>query len=665
VVAKNPEQQGPHPIPAVSEVQPSGPSRDDHVLPGSAEELLHELHVHQIELKMQNDELRRTQLAMEESRDRYAELYDFAPVGYLTLSSKGIISEINLTAAELFGVERSKLLERRFAQFVAPQDSDRWYLHFLSILQHDNRQSCELLLRHTAGFTFKTRVKCLRAVQGSETIVRISLIVTDEGKTAEAVLRTYEARYRTLFENMLDVYYRTDMDGRINTISPSCLPETGYTQEELLGRPVMDFYADPAQRESLLRELTEKGKVNDFDILLIHKDGSPRVASVTSHLLLDKHGQAIGIEGILRDITGRKQAEEKLRLSEERYRVLFEQTADYVLVLETNGESPPTIIDANQAAFEKHGYTADELIGKPITFLDTEVSQNRVAERLGLLRTGKLAHFESEHTCKDGSVFWAEVTARLVSTGGKSMIYTVERDVTERKEAEKAQDSLLRENRKLVRQLMQVQEEERRLLARDLHDELGQLLTGIDARAEYIARHAKDADLRTMATEILRDTRASFDASHATVIRLRPGSLDALGITDALAELTGQWSKQIGIDCSLNIDGAIDRLDDMQAITIYRLVQEGITNAHRHGKANRVDVTIKSVPAHAGVAGQVLIEVSDNGTGMHEQRATTGMGIIGMRERVCALGGSFNLGNISGEGVRIEAMLPLDEREGD
>ena len=616
--------------------------------------------------------------------------------------------------------------------------------------------------------------------------------------TAGAALQGYDAMYRALFENMLDVYYRTDIDGHIEVISPSCLPQTGYSQEELIGRKTTEFYADPVQRDALLNELAKRGRVNDFDITLVHKNGTTRVASVTSHLVPGKDGRPSGVEGILRDvtarkhaenqllnlnarlestsdllqeiiasipvaifwkdrdsrflgcnqrfaldagysspeemigktdadmvwkdqaslyraddaavmasgtpkldyeepkagrdgtthwlrtskvplrdrdkqvigvlgifedITGRKLADERLRLSEKRYRVLFEQATDYVLVLAEDGENHPIIIDANQAAFEKHGYTADELIGKPISFLDVGVSRDQVLERLRLLRTGKVAHFESEHRCKDGSTFWAEVTARLVNAGAKNMIYTVERDITGRKEAEKAQDSLLRENRKLVRQLMQVQEEERRLLARDLHDELGQLLTGIDARAEYIARHAQDSYLRTMAAEILRDTRASFDASHATILRLRPGSLDTLGITAALTELTGQWSKQIGIDCSLRIDGKIDHLDDIHAITIYRLVQEGLTNAHRHSQANRVNVSIRKIPAHAVRRGQVHIEINDNGKGIQTQNPTRGMGIIGMRERVYALGGTFLLSNMPGDGVRIEAVLPLDPVE--
>jgi len=224
---------------------------------------------------------------------------------------------------------------------------------------------------------------------------------------------------------------------------------------------------------------------------------------------------------------------------------------------------------------------------------------------------------------------------------------------------EQRQQELLQENRALIRRLMQVQEKERRLLARDLHDELGQLLTSIKTRAEFIARHVQDSELRDVAAEIVRDTSASFDASNAMLLKLRPGVLDILGLAAALTELTGQWKKQAGVSCALHINGDIDHLSELHAIAIYRLIQEGLTNARRHGKATCVELIVTHVPPHAGREGRAIIEINDNGKGLRGQQAHKGLGIIGMRERVHALGGTFLLTDIPGDGVRIEAVLPL------
>ncbi len=109
-----------------------------------AEELLHELQVYQIELEMQNKELRQAQVELEKSRDLYVDFYDFSPVGYITLSHDAIINEINLTGAALLGMEHGKLRHHHFASFIAPQDRDRWHHYFLSVLKHSHKEKCEL-----------------------------------------------------------------------------------------------------------------------------------------------------------------------------------------------------------------------------------------------------------------------------------------------------------------------------------------------------------------------------------------------------------------------------------------------------------------------------------------------------------------------------------------
>ena len=163
----------------------------------SASELLHELQVHQIELEMQNETLRQTQIEMEESRDRYVDLYDFAPVGYLSLSADGLITQINLTGAALLGAERSKLLNQHFAQFVAPQDRDRWLSHFFAAPQPDEKHHYELLLVRRDGSAFHAQLDCL---YGS--IVRIAFTDVSARKLLENELKDSRQLLRNLAENM-------------------------------------------------------------------------------------------------------------------------------------------------------------------------------------------------------------------------------------------------------------------------------------------------------------------------------------------------------------------------------------------------------------------------------------------------------------------------------
>jgi len=152
----------------------------------SGNELVHELQVHQIELEMQNESLLQTQLALEESRDRYIEFYDFAPAGYVTLNSDARITEINLTGAALFGFDRSKLLKRYFASLVAPDDSARWHLYFKSVLQHDRKHTCELCVLRDDGTPLDVQLDSRYHMESGKTkTVRIVMTDISERKAVE------------------------------------------------------------------------------------------------------------------------------------------------------------------------------------------------------------------------------------------------------------------------------------------------------------------------------------------------------------------------------------------------------------------------------------------------------------------------------------------------
>lgn len=157
-----------------------------------AEVLVHELLVHKVELEMQIEELRRAHLAMEEARDRYVDLYDFAPVGYFTISREGLISEINLTGATLLGVERSKLINRRFAKFISPHDQDRWQHLFWNIMKQADmrKQTFALEMTRADGSVFLAHLEYQRRESADlAAVLRIALSDIGKYKQAEADMR--------------------------------------------------------------------------------------------------------------------------------------------------------------------------------------------------------------------------------------------------------------------------------------------------------------------------------------------------------------------------------------------------------------------------------------------------------------------------------------------
>lgn len=163
-----------------------GFAQDDLAGPRPLEELVHELQVHQLELEMQNQTLRQAQIALEESRDRYVDFYDFAPVGYLTITEKGLIAESNLAGAAMLGVDRANLLHRRFSQSVATEDRDGWHQHVTGALRQDAKQDCELALLRPDGSRLDVRIDSQRLEkEGRAPVLRVVLTDVTARKRAE------------------------------------------------------------------------------------------------------------------------------------------------------------------------------------------------------------------------------------------------------------------------------------------------------------------------------------------------------------------------------------------------------------------------------------------------------------------------------------------------
>ncbi len=196
---------------------------------------------------------------------------------------------------------------------------------------------------------------------------------------------------------------------------------------------------DRAAMQAWIEACTSGQKPSALEFRCVWPDGQIRYIEGQGGLSMNDNRELVHISGTAQDITERRHAELRLEESEARHRTLFEQTLDYVLVLEPGDKGYPVIIDANEAAFAKFGYSRTELLGKPITFLNREeVSIKAISERMHLLQMDKQAHFEVEHICKDNATFWADVAVKCVTIGGKELFYSVERDISDRKHIELA-----------------------------------------------------------------------------------------------------------------------------------------------------------------------------------------------------------------------------------
>lgn len=231
---------------------------------------------------------------------------------------------------------------------------------------------------------------------------------------------------------------------------------------------------------------------------------------------------------------------------------------------------------------------------------------------------------------------------------------------TERRVAQESAARLLEENRRMMRALFSAQEEERRRLARDLHDELGQSLTAIKLEAASIdlAQEGSIAEIHASAQSIQSATDRIFGIVRSRLKNLPPQTLYTLGLMSALRELTTLWQRRARMPCVLTVDGPISGLDDVAKLTVYRIVQECLTNIAKHAHAKTVEVSLTRRWAGAeGVDGLELV-VADDGVGMGNA-GTDGIGLVGIRERAQMLDGEMYLDQSAASGTRVVVRLPL------
>ena len=235
--------------------------------------------------------------------------------------------------------------------------------------------------------------------------------------------------------------------------------------------------------------------------------------------------------------------------------------------------------------------------------------------------------------------------------------------ILRRRELDAQLAGALSENRRLAQQYVQVQEAERRALARDLHDELGQYLNAIKIDAVGLRERVK-ADPVNLATAA--QMIANIDQVQGTVVglirQLRPAGLDEFGLAGALEQCVNEWRRRLPhAVLALAIDPSLGDLDEVHRLTVYRLVQEALTNVARHSQASGVEISVSTEPGAPPAVRRVVARIADNGRGAKTGEGAAGLGLVGMRERVEALGGTLDLSRGPESGFVVLARIPLQD----
>ena len=399
--------------------------------------VLHDLQVHQIELEMQNQELRRTQRELEASQSRYADLYDLAPAGYFTISEQGLILEVNLTAVRLLGVARNNLVRRPFSRFIHPQEKDSYYHHRKQLLATGEPQGCELRLlrKHAAPLWVRYETSRAQNAVGATVCLAVVSDITERKRTEESLLLANErlnlaqrvARFGVWDWDITDgaAVWSTEMF-HLFGLDPDTSSASFETWRGIL-HP--DDRAVTAQKiEAALWEHT----MLDSNYRIVTPDHQVRWINATGKATYDDSGRPVRMIGICTDITERKDAEEILQTSEEQFRAMFEKHDAVMLLI-----NPITgaIIDANNSAACYYGYDRATLMTINISDLNTLDPEQVKAERLHALHDERNT-FIFPHRLAGGEIRMVEVNTSPIAHKGQTILFSIIHDITDRIRAE-------------------------------------------------------------------------------------------------------------------------------------------------------------------------------------------------------------------------------------
>lgn len=642
------------------------------MLTKDVQQLVHELQVHQLELEMQNDELRRAQAELQAARGRYEDLYEFSPVGHLTLDEQGNILEMNITAGTLLGLSRNKLRGQSLARFIAREDQDPFRHHVREVLEGGAQHFCEVRLHRESGVSCCLLLKSVAVPDESGRITswRTALLDISERKRAEANLKKMNAELALANERWDWVMRAThdgvwDWDLVHDTVyySPRWKEMHGFQQTDVVER--VDEWSGrihPDDRDRVLRGLQDylAGKRPEFweEYRIQRKDGTWMWVLDRGIALFDEQGRAVRMVGAETDITWRKEAEEASRRREHEFRAL----ADNVPALFSYVDRDRRYRFVNKRYEELFQRSTDQIMGSTMQELLGPEGYAAVQPHLDAALNGEEQLFEYRLPVSGVGERW--ISAHYVpdrnEEGHVTGLFVLLADVTQLKRSEsdlRKQEQALRD---LNVRLLQTQEEERRRIAKEIHDDFTQRLASLAIDLRIVQRATESVDpMSASRLQKLGDgaERLATDLQQVAH-QLHPSILEHVGLEAAVREQIDEFAERTGLKAELIVRELPHAIPREQALCLYRVLQESLRNVQKHADATNVLVRFLGTGRGVGLC------VHDDGRGIESLEGAArrkGLGFISMEERVRALQGTFRVRTRVGDGTEIHAWVPLED----
>ena len=622
--------------------------------------LISEMTFQKLEQTALNDELRT-------SEERYRLVLENSMDAILLMTTDGAILSANQAACTIFQRSEEDLCRIGRAGIVDMSDPR------LSVLIEERNRTGkakgELLMLRNDGSKFPVELSSsVYSDQSGQQ--RISMIIRDitERKLAEEALRENEERYRLISDVVSDYIFTTKIvkNGKLGLswVTGAFERITGYSFDEYIAHGGWRAALHPDDIEKDNQDFEELKKNNKLvtDLRTLAKDGRIIWVRVYAHPIWDyQNNKLVGIYGGVKDITESKLAENALAVSEARLHTLVQTIPDLIWLKDLNG----VYLSCN-AVFERfYGAKEADIVGKTdYDFIDRELAESFRENDLKAIALGKPSINEEWITfANNGHTVLLETTKTPMynSSGTLLGVLGIGHDITERKQIEVALNKSEDQLRKFASHLQNVREEEKVALAREIHDDLGQILVALKI------------DIGLLKQKVIRDN--SFVASEGMLEKfdnlvflidktikttrrimtgLRPEQLEIFGFIGATKTYLQQFEERHQLSCQFIVEASDLDLDQQQALTLFRILQEALNNIVKHAKASMVKIQLSNK------IDTLVMEIIDNGIGFNKNNSsrTDSYGMIGMKERVVLLEGKLEIVSEVGSGTCVRVEIP-------
>jgi PAS domain S-box-containing protein len=450
-------------------------------------------------------------------------------------------------------------------------------------------------------------------------------------------------------------YLRSLVNGKCLRWNRNFEQVTGATAREIAESDLYDFIAEedrPKAREAVDKAVKEGSSAVEAGLKT--KNGNIPYYYITGIPIEYENQPCIMGTGI--DISSLKKAEEELRLSEQKYKLLFENNPLPTVVFSKINYS---ILEVNAAAISHYGYTREEFLrmnakdlrpAEDVSRFEEQVRETiRTYKNLGVWR----------HKKKDDSIINVEITGHEIVYRNTPARLVLCNDVTEKLKTEENLKRSYQEIRQLASNIEKIREEEKIKIAREIHDELGQQLTGLKMDVSWLSKKldAKDTILLDKTREIMQLLDQAVKSVRRIASELRPGLLDDLGLVAAIEWQGEEFEKRSGIKVQFDHEIKNETIPPALATGLFRIYQESLTNVARHAHANKVMVSLHQTDH------EVVLEITDDGKGFDSKdiKNKKTLGLLGMKERTMMMGGKYEVVSNPGKGTTVVVSVPLPD----